>query len=56
MKYIKKHYCRLPYAQRHQNIPGMPESDIFRTNAESFEDARESNFFLEDLTPTLLYN
>jgi len=41
MKYIKKHYCRLPY----QNIPGMPEYDIFRTNAESFEDARKSNYF-----------
>lgn len=45
MKYIKKHYCRLPYAQRHQNFPGMPESDLFRTNAESIEDARKSNYF-----------
>lgn len=23
MKYIKKHYCQLHYAQQHQNTPGM---------------------------------
>ena len=38
MKYINKHYCRLLYAQQHQNTPGMPERDIFRINAESIED------------------